>query len=736
MKRPRAELPKPSAEQQRVIDHVKRGHCINIQAVPGAGKTTSAMMIARAVKCGVNIITYNNQLAAECNTKIHELGMSPRVRASTFHSLCGKAADLLITNDTELLAQVESWERGDTVPDPMTCGLLILDEAQDMCRLLYRAICCLMRRREHHSLQIIVSGDTDQLLYNFSSYAEEAASPKYLEQSSSYFAEFSPGRTWVSAEFTVSYRLSPAIAKVCNLYWQRTIVGGNPVSQAVDFVYSSPYSKDVTDLISTAIAEDGAENVLLLSQTIRSSSPMGVQINRLLKRGFKFHLKGSGNNNSTPTTNKTRAWTFCSSKGVEADTVIILGISLHSTQRIAPLNQVCVGMSRARKKLLIVHGCSATDELYPIKADPLRVEETRQGLNLLQQEGDLYGVIPPLPKEPLDQVRAYTCPVTELCRVPANKLRDLIAELVEVTKVVEPSKNIQFETTVRFKNIVEDVSSLYGNAIPMALQAERGIHPPAMENMLNGVYVGMKTEFMRADFLRILRNELVALSNAQEQQIVDEFHGVKSSEEVCDIANRLGLVRNNRPLVFFPQRPDNDFTPYMQEVRDVYEDPSEKQPHIWLYLANAEAAFRRIHDKFVHIGAQGAESYMHWAESSKFKKALAILRQAVPEGGTYEADLAVPINKTDSRGDMVTEVSGRVDYLKDNHIMEFKATNELCDEHFMQTILYVCMLSVIKKQRCTGTIINCRTGESRSYAMEPDKANALIDSLVALTFEN
>jgi hypothetical protein len=340
---------------------------------------------------------------------------------------------------------------------------------------------------------------------------------------------------------------------------------------------------------------------------------------------------------------------------------------------------------------------------------------------------------------PSSKQRKYACSVSELCRVPAVKLRDLFERHVQTLEGKEPTKNIQLETKVRFARTIEDVSSIYGNAIPFALQAARGVMPPMLARLLDTVYVrANKHSHSRRDFFELLAAERVEFTDDDKQVVYDNnnYDDPKTGEQLCEFANALHLFRDGRVVHFQLGSKDYLFETYMPDIREAYYQLSHSRTtsaaqaaNIWCYLANAEMAYSRIHDLFVQVGIR-CESYAFWVETKRFQRALNILAQEVPLGGQYEASISYPINKLDSRGDLVTHVVGRVDWLCASNIIEFKCVSELTDEHSTQCMLYAAIVAANTGTEATCRLINARTAEVRIFSVAAESGREMMAKLI------
>jgi len=67
----------PSPEQQEIIDCVKEGFNVLVDAVAGSGKTTTVLFLAHAVPDKkITLFTYNSRLKAETRDRVRALGLT------------------------------------------------------------------------------------------------------------------------------------------------------------------------------------------------------------------------------------------------------------------------------------------------------------------------------------------------------------------------------------------------------------------------------------------------------------------------------------------------------------------------------------------------------------------------------------------------------------------------------------------------------------------------------------
>mmetsp|Transcript_20697 Transcript_20697/g.51027 ORF Transcript_20697/g.51027 Transcript_20697/m.51027 type:complete len:490 (-) Transcript_20697:764-2233(-) len=173
------------------------------------------------------------------------------------------------------------------------------------------------------------------------------------------------------------------MAACVNLFWGTAIVGGNTAvpNIPVDYLCINPYPSKKkndpvrlqTDFLAGLIDEYGAENVMFLAKSVQHKDcPIRIHLNELTtvkdrdgSQKYNFDVKESirGFEGRPDVKNKVRVETFCRAKGCEADCVVVFGFDvLDFKAPIASLNQMCVALSRARKRLIVIHEKISTEE--------------------------------------------------------------------------------------------------------------------------------------------------------------------------------------------------------------------------------------------------------------------------------------------------------------------------------------------------------------------------------------
>lgn len=718
------DLPDPSAEQQAVLDAVASGRCVTVCSVAGSGKTTLMLQIAQALQQRepgrqAQIVTYNRALKDECEERIRELGLTQTVRSATIHGLMARCAGRSCKNDTEMNDITADWDRGQPMKNPISCEVILLDEVQDLRPSFYRAVKHLLHAAAN-GLQMVLVGDTKQLLYDFDSYGSDKASAQYIERPAEFFGEFTGTREWVALRLSVSYRLTPSMAAFVNVIWGTAIVGGSkeedvpveywcrgpfpPKDQSelagpdFDRLSVNPAKHIVDNVTSKALAElldkYGGENVMFLDQSVKSEKfPIRQHVNLLAKlvdehgqRRFNFDIKENmrGFEGKSDLKNKTRVWTFCSAKGCEADAVVVFGVDLRDPVWLTSLNQMGVGLSRAKRKLVVIHSRKWDNksrereptQYYPaggntglqvggdgyVSALRERSRTTQQRFAELHRGGYIHATLET--DLPTHVKAADNAPLAAMDAVySATSFTHFSAEAeahflafgtwtVEVKRENLPAR-IEYKTEVKFEQTTEDVSALYGQALTLMLQFERDGYCPQVEAILENGILTFKPD-LSYDIAALRRKfdscaEFTTEQNRRCMQSLDSQvpPGVIKGKDAIVLVNTQLLLFKERKLldgttaVYAVRAMEEDIveqllTQYVPVLRQLYSDTPVKTPAHWIYIANMQMAYQNFHDKFRQCGTDPA-TYNSWVDNFALLAGLERLRLEVPEVAPWTA---------------------------------------------------------------------------------------------------
>ena len=158
---------KMSDEQRLVLDYIKSGINVIVDACAGSGKSTTILSIAKEMPhITIRQFTYNAMLRHEVKDKIREYQLS-NIHVHTYHSFSVKYYSLNGHTDTGI-RQIIQYDTAPRVNIPHA-DLIVLDESQDM-TFLYFQLIVKMARDMSTKFQLLVLGDYMQGIYEFKGY--------------------------------------------------------------------------------------------------------------------------------------------------------------------------------------------------------------------------------------------------------------------------------------------------------------------------------------------------------------------------------------------------------------------------------------------------------------------------------------------------------------------------------------------------------------------------------------
>jgi len=186
----------PTETQAEIIENYKNGWNQVVSAVPGAGKTTLAILLAMIPGISVLLITFSKRLRDETKARADGLGLED-MDVRTFHSVGCHYYSPTTRSDLDLM-EIYSLDEEPCRALPTQLDCIILDESQDMCReqflFCYKFFADIYRekqatltaeedgdmeqeekRRVSSKTRLIVMGDVNQCIFPY-----KGADPRYL----------------------------------------------------------------------------------------------------------------------------------------------------------------------------------------------------------------------------------------------------------------------------------------------------------------------------------------------------------------------------------------------------------------------------------------------------------------------------------------------------------------------------------------------------------------------------
>nr|WP_233750257.1 AAA family ATPase [Mycoplasmopsis agalactiae] len=196
-----------TSEQQRMIDLVREGKNVLVDACIGSGKTTAIQVLCNELSITKKILylTYNKLLKLDAKNKIK----NKNVVRTNYH---GFAYGILKRNNIKTSGNdaIKDYIETDIVPG--NYDILVLDEYQD----INTEISDLLTRIKEHNpnIQIVAVGDMDQKIYDSTTLKADEFISNFLVN-------------YEKISFTQSFRMPKEHGAMLGRVWNKNIVGVN-----------------------------------------------------------------------------------------------------------------------------------------------------------------------------------------------------------------------------------------------------------------------------------------------------------------------------------------------------------------------------------------------------------------------------------------------------------------------------------------------------------------------------
>lgn len=347
-------------EQKELLNRVKQGKNVLVDACIGSGKTTAIQVLCNVFPDKkILYLTYNRLLKIDAKNKIR----SRNVTVTNYH---GFAFSALIKTGVSCgvsdLIQVFNKEK----PPLEKYDMLVLDEYQD----IEQEIADMLEyiKKCNPNMQIVAVGDMKQKIYDKTTLDVMKFIQNFLED-------------YTLLNFTFCFRLCPALAKKLGNIWQKKIIGVNE-----DCHISQMSVSEVEEFLS----EQNPKDILCLG----SRTGIMAKVLNHLERDYpeKFNkstvfasIRDDDGGSAIPTEKTAIFTTYDSSKGLERKTCVIFdyteeywGIRTQKSMVSYEIirNIFCVAASRGKENIIFVQSDKDETPLSVQRLSTLTEEKT------------------------------------------------------------------------------------------------------------------------------------------------------------------------------------------------------------------------------------------------------------------------------------------------------------------------------------------------------------------------
>lgn len=681
----------PSGEQMNVIQAIKDGYNVQVDAVAGSGKTTTVLSLADQISDKIIIqLTYNSELKEEVvqkKLKYNETMYLDNLSIYTYHSLAYQFYSTEAKTDIGINKIVSSnMPPRRKLPN---IDILVLDEIQDMNELYYRFVNKFIKDL-NKNVQLLILGDKYQGLYEFKGADTRFLTLAYQLWPCSTF-EFK------RLELNTSYRVTNSISKfVNNVMLGESRIQARKIGDNVVYVrHTNPY--ECAKIIAYKLTEQilqgnlNPDDIFILAASVKSdSSPLKLIENILVRNGIPCYIpmNETSSINREVIKNKVIFASFHQSKGRERKMVIVQGFdndyfkyfNRDSPSNICP-STLYVAATRSTSTLILIE----TSE--PLEFLKLSHSQMNQS-NYITFEGVPLGIMnnhPPTKSLKSDELPIIKTSPTELIKFLDETLLMKISLLLEDLFITDnlsfPLNEVKLQTNIETNygehHLCEEVFDINGLMIPALFEE---------------TYSPCKTSSIKT--------------------FMQDYYAKN-------------MIKNSNMF-------------YVNRIKQIDFENMSIQDHlkmVTLYIS--------IQEKLMFKVAQ--INHYNWLEEKDVSKIFANMKRHIGSPEELEYERTIIEYKPESESSMYSNIDefikthvtigkkmrfkARIDAITPTTIWEFKCTDSLEIEHLLQVIIYAWLW----QQSCLLTqgprifkLMNIKTSEVQTLKYNEEVVNQIM----------
>lgn len=474
-----------SEEQLEVVKATRDGYSSYVDAVPGAGKSTTTFGIAEDNSDKrILSVTFSSQLKMEGRIKKDKLGLD-NLEIESYHSLATNYYSAIGFDDRNIINLLK--KNLNLKPDKafIKYDIIILDEAQDMSILFYKLVHKFIRDINFKGV-IVVLGDVNQGIYEY-----RGADTRFLTCSHRLYKDFS----FKELTFSRSFRLSNQVSQFIN----EAVLGYEKIKTDKDeypvrYIIGDPYTyhiwQDLYQIIIHSVTEMGYkyDDIFVLAPSVSSpGSPIKQFENFLARKRIPIYIphNDEANIKEEDLKNKVGMITYHKSKGRERKLVIVLGAdeSYYKYQDTETSdfencpNPFYVAFSRPLEQLIVVHGVrysqpfkklpflkktipelARTDYCdFSVSGPPSYVNTIRARVNGLEYQRPIM----------INRKLQHSISVTQLTKFLSDGFESWIQpQISKLFTKIKPSNKLKLKGSIKGTHGNEQVADINGLVIP------------------------------------------------------------------------------------------------------------------------------------------------------------------------------------------------------------------------------------------------------------------------------
>ena len=675
-----------SEEQSRIVEEIKNGKNVIVQAVAGSGKSSTVLSAAAQMPDRQFLqLTYNASLRAEIKEKVKELGLK-NIKIHTYHSLAVRYYMSTCFTDTGLRHILRN-KLEPIVPIPCI-DVLVIDETQDMTLVYFQIVQKFIRdmcepdnKPSDQKIQLLILGDELQSLYEF-----KGSDARFLTLAEKTWENnpFLRTNEFSNCTMKMSYRITDQICSFVN----KVMIGEPRMNscrscEPVKYMRNSRSNleKTVVFEINKRLAE-GAKpsDFFILGASVRSSKSVVRKMeNVLVNQGIPCHVPMMENENIDDRVidGKVVFSTFHTVKGRQRPYVFIVGFDngyFDFYARTLPKNRcpntLYVGATRASRELFLLESDNYTSD-RPLPFLKLSHHEMRAEpyIQFKGQPRSIFYADERCVAESINLVEKHFETPTNMIKFIPESVIEEISPIIDRIFVREPVLEInEFDIPVVIETaggFFEEVSDLNGIAIP-AMYYDELVNKFSNKTDSNILLKIIKEtlENMKPHEHAFLRN-LVEELPEQCSQNIDQY---------LYLANL--YVASQEKLYF--------------KLKQI-----DRNEYGWISSTHFENCRKRLHEI---IGQECS------AECPRIEETI-LNHSMETEHEKIDVFLAQFFENKKFR------FTARTDIITPTTVWEIKCTSKISMDHLLQVVIYAWLWRATRDEQKEFKIFNIRTGE-------------------------
>lgn len=716
-----AEKMVPSEEQQNIINLLDKGINVIVEAVAGAGKSTTVIFISRHFhNKKILQLTYNASLRQELKERVEKENIN-NLEIHTYHSFAVKYYSPNAHTDFELRKIIRTSSSPiDVIP---SYDFIICDETQDMTLLYYRFV-TKITKDAGTPFQILVLGDSKQSLYEF-----KGADSRYLSMADILWASnpFLKCCEFERTSLRTSYRITNPMAEFVNqVMLGETRMEADRDGCPVVYIHHTDHNLKNTIIYEiTNLLENGASpsDIFILAGSVKSSNRMIQMIeNILVEKEIPCNIPMFENERMDDKViqGKVVFSTFHSVKGRQRPYVFVVGFSQNYMDFFAKdipheqcPNTLYVACTRAQKRLYLLEEDKHEDR--PLKFLKKTHHEMKD-LNFVKFKGTPKYIQPEIIELEEDkkyeeeenieiQEKKIFKNVTELIKFLSDDTYDLITPILEKIFIVEKAK---MKTPLN---------------IPTIQQMQRGNYEEISD--INGIAIPC----MYYDYCTRKNKSAAAAA------------GVDASDEINNgSGSGVNVIYNIVEKELEVLKKKKSSNKIFQYVNNMFKGISKKhiQTRNYLQLSNMYIALKE--NLFFKLKQIDKEKDYVWLTPALIKQCFKIIKEALFSDNcnndnflveetiiTYDDDYSIMDELLKKESIKLFRLNARIDLITPTTIWELKCTSETTVDHLLQVVVYAWIWRVAtRREHREFKILNIKTGEIQRLNATNDELSEII----------